>query len=80
MVHPCGHRLAVIDALASLNLSYPEVGEEKRKELAAVKRALKKNDLSSPLDPGLDHRYAHLALAGAASAGVGVAEVHAPSV
>jgi hypothetical protein len=33
---------AVIDALASLNLSYPELGEEKRKELAAVKRALMK--------------------------------------
>ena len=33
---------AVIDALASLNLSYPEVGEEKRKELAAVRRALLK--------------------------------------
>ncbi len=33
---------AVIDALASLNLSYPEVGEEKRKELAAVKQALMK--------------------------------------
>jgi PPK2 family polyphosphate:nucleotide phosphotransferase len=33
---------AVIDALASLNLSYPEVGEEKRKELAAVKKALVK--------------------------------------
>ena len=33
---------AVIDALASLNLSYPEVGEEKQKELAAVKRALMK--------------------------------------
>jgi PPK2 family polyphosphate:nucleotide phosphotransferase len=33
---------AVIDALASLNLSYPEVGKEKRKELAAVKRALMK--------------------------------------
>jgi PPK2 family polyphosphate:nucleotide phosphotransferase len=33
---------AIIDALASLNLSYPEAGEEKRKELAAVKRALMK--------------------------------------
>jgi len=33
---------AVIDALTSLNLSYPEVGEEKRKELANVKRALMK--------------------------------------
>jgi len=33
---------AVIDALASLNLSYPELGKEKRKELAAVKRALMK--------------------------------------
>jgi PPK2 family polyphosphate:nucleotide phosphotransferase len=31
---------AIIDALASLNLSYPEAGGEKRKELAAVKRAL----------------------------------------
>jgi len=31
---------AVIDALASLNLGYPEMGEEKQKELAAVKRAL----------------------------------------
>ena len=33
---------AVIDALASLNLSYPKVGKEKLKELAAVKRALMK--------------------------------------
>jgi len=33
---------AVIDALASLHLSYPELGKEKRKELAAVKRALMK--------------------------------------
>jgi PPK2 family polyphosphate:nucleotide phosphotransferase len=33
---------AIIDALASLNLSYPEAGKEKRKELAAVKRALMK--------------------------------------
>jgi len=33
---------AVIDALASLNLSYPEVGKEKLKELAAVKQALTK--------------------------------------
>ena len=33
---------AIIDALASLNLSYPKVGEEKRKELAKVKRALMK--------------------------------------
>jgi hypothetical protein len=31
---------AVIDALASLNLSYPKMGKEKLKELAAVKRAL----------------------------------------
>ena len=31
---------AVIDALASLNLSYPKVGEEKQKELVAVKKAL----------------------------------------
>ena len=31
---------AVIDALASLDLRYPEVGEEKMKELAAAKRAL----------------------------------------
>ena len=31
---------AVIDALASLDLSYPEVGPEKLKELAKVKRAL----------------------------------------
>jgi PPK2 family polyphosphate:nucleotide phosphotransferase len=31
---------AVIDALASLNLSYPEVGKEKLKELAAVKTTL----------------------------------------
>jgi PPK2 family polyphosphate:nucleotide phosphotransferase len=33
---------AVIDALASLKLSYPEISEEKRKELAAVKEALTK--------------------------------------
>jgi len=33
---------AVIDALASLNLSYPEVGKEKLKELVAVKQALMK--------------------------------------
>jgi len=32
----------VIDALASLNLSYPAVGEAKLKELAAVKQALTK--------------------------------------
>jgi PPK2 family polyphosphate:nucleotide phosphotransferase len=31
---------AVIDALASLNLSYPKVGREKLKELAAVRQAL----------------------------------------
>jgi hypothetical protein len=31
---------AVIDALASLDLSYPKVGKEKLQELAAVKRAL----------------------------------------
>jgi PPK2 family polyphosphate:nucleotide phosphotransferase len=33
---------AVIDALASLNLSYPKVGKEKLKELAAVRQALTK--------------------------------------
>ncbi len=33
---------AVIDALASLNLSYPKVDKEKLKELAAVKKALMK--------------------------------------
>jgi polyphosphate kinase 2 (PPK2 family) len=33
---------AVIDALTSLNLSYPKVGKEKLKELAAVKQALTK--------------------------------------
>ncbi len=33
---------AVIDALASMNLSYPEVDEEKQKELAAVRQALTK--------------------------------------
>jgi PPK2 family polyphosphate:nucleotide phosphotransferase len=33
---------AIVDALASLDLSYPEVGKEKLKELAAVKRALMK--------------------------------------
>jgi PPK2 family polyphosphate:nucleotide phosphotransferase len=32
----------VIDALTSLNLSYPKVGKEKLKELAAVKQALTK--------------------------------------
>jgi PPK2 family polyphosphate:nucleotide phosphotransferase len=31
---------AVIDAMASLNLSYPKMDEEKLKELAAVKKAL----------------------------------------
>jgi hypothetical protein len=31
---------AVIDALASMNLSYPKVGKEELKELAAVKREL----------------------------------------
>ena len=31
---------AVIDALASLGLEYPEVSAEKRKELAAAKRVL----------------------------------------
>jgi hypothetical protein len=30
----------VIDALASLNLQYPEVTEEQRKQLAAVREAL----------------------------------------
>jgi PPK2 family polyphosphate:nucleotide phosphotransferase len=34
---------AIIDALASLNLGYPEASAEKKKELAAVKRALMKN-------------------------------------
>jgi PPK2 family polyphosphate:nucleotide phosphotransferase len=33
---------AVIDALASLNLSYPKLGKEKLKELAAVRQALTK--------------------------------------
>jgi len=33
---------AVIDALASLDLDYPQVSEEKRKELAAAKRALQR--------------------------------------
>jgi PPK2 family polyphosphate:nucleotide phosphotransferase len=33
---------AVIDALASLDLSYPKMGKEKLKELAAVKQALTK--------------------------------------
>jgi hypothetical protein len=32
---------AVIDALASLDLEYPEVGEEKLKELAEAKSLLK---------------------------------------
>jgi PPK2 family polyphosphate:nucleotide phosphotransferase len=32
----------VVDALASLNLSYPQVGKEKLRELAAAKRALTK--------------------------------------
>ena len=31
---------AVVDTLASLNLEYPEVGEEKLKELAEAKRLL----------------------------------------
>jgi hypothetical protein len=31
---------AVIDALASLDLTYPKVGKEQLKELAAAKRAL----------------------------------------
>jgi hypothetical protein len=30
----------IIDALASLDVKYPEVGPEKHKELAAAKRAL----------------------------------------
>jgi len=33
---------AIVDALTSLNLSYPKVGEEKQKELAAVRQALTK--------------------------------------
>jgi hypothetical protein len=33
---------AVIDALASLNLSYPKLDKEKLKELAAVKQTLTK--------------------------------------
>jgi hypothetical protein len=32
--------LAVIDALASLNLAYPEVDQSKLKELAAAKKKL----------------------------------------
>jgi hypothetical protein len=31
---------AIIDALASLDVKYPEVGPEKLKELAAARRAL----------------------------------------
>jgi hypothetical protein len=31
---------AVVEALASLELAYPEVGPQKLKELAAAKRAL----------------------------------------
>ena len=31
---------AVIDALASLDLAYPEVGPEKRRELQRVRRTL----------------------------------------
>jgi PPK2 family polyphosphate:nucleotide phosphotransferase len=38
---------AVIDVLASLNLSYPEVGEAKLKELAAVKKELTKKGRGS---------------------------------
>ncbi len=34
---------AVIDTLASLDLEYPHMSEEKRKELASVERALKRN-------------------------------------
>jgi len=33
---------AVIETLASLNLKYPKVGEDKLKELAAAKRVLLK--------------------------------------
>jgi hypothetical protein len=33
---------AVVQALASLDLAYPEVGPDKLKELAAAKRALVK--------------------------------------
>jgi PPK2 family polyphosphate:nucleotide phosphotransferase len=33
----------VVDALASLSLHYPEVGEEQRRELAKVRRALQSN-------------------------------------
>jgi hypothetical protein len=31
---------AIIDALVSMNLSYPEVGKEKLEELAAAKKIL----------------------------------------
>jgi len=34
----------VIDALASLDLQYPEIGEAQRAELAAVRKALAKDD------------------------------------
>ena len=45
---------AVIDALTSLNLNYPEVGEAKLKELAAVKQALtKKGRLPSRKSAGV---------------------------
>ena len=39
---------AVIDTLASLDLKYPEVGEDKLKELAAAKVALLKNNARIP--------------------------------
>ena len=35
---------AVVDALASLDLRYPEVGEAQRKELAVAKKELMAND------------------------------------
>jgi hypothetical protein len=35
---------AVIDALESLDLQYPEVGETQRKELAVAKKELLAND------------------------------------
>ncbi len=35
---------AIIDTMANLNLHYPRVGKERRKELAAVRRALERSD------------------------------------
>jgi hypothetical protein len=40
MVHQGGVAAAIIDALTSLDLKYPEVSDLQRKELAAAKETL----------------------------------------